>query len=46
LRRAAEERGWHLLPDLTCTDDGRGGATLARPGLDRLRDLIAEGTCV
>ena len=45
LRRAAEERGWHLLPDLICTDDGRSGATLARPGLDRLRDLIAEGTC-
>ena len=45
LRRAAEERGWQLLPDLICTDDGRSGATLARPGLDRLRDLIAEGTC-
>jgi len=45
LRRAAEERGWPLLPDLICTDDGRSGATLARPGLDRLRDLIAEGTC-
>jgi len=45
LRRAAEERGWRLLPDLVCTDDGRSGATLARPGLDRLRDLIAEGTC-
>jgi len=45
LRRAAEERGWHLLADLICTDDGRSGATLARPGLDRLRDLIAESTC-
>jgi len=45
LRRAAEERGWQLPPDLICTDDGRSGATLARPGLDRLRDLIAEGTC-
>ena len=45
LRRAAEVRGWHLLPDLICIDDGRSGATLARPGLDRLRDLIAEGTC-
>src|SRR3954463_4943169 len=45
LRRAAEGRGWHLLPDLICTDDGRSGATLARPGLDRLRDLVAEGTC-
>jgi len=44
LRRAAEERGWRLLADLICTDDGRSGATLARPGLDRLRDLIAEGT--
>jgi len=45
LHRAAEERGWNLLPDLICTDDGRSGATLARPGLDRLRDLVAEGTC-
>jgi site-specific DNA recombinase len=45
LRRVAEERGWHLLPDLICIDDGRSGATLARPGLDRLRDLITEGTC-
>jgi predicted site-specific integrase-resolvase len=33
LRRVAEERGWHLLPDLICIDDGRSGATLARPGL-------------
>src|SRR5215211_718735 len=45
LRRAAEERGWTLPPDLVCADDGRSGATLARPGLDRLRDLVAEGTC-
>ena len=45
LRRAAEERGWQLLPDLICTDDGRSGATLARPGLDRLRDLVAEDAC-
>jgi DNA invertase Pin-like site-specific DNA recombinase len=45
LRRAAEERGWTLLADLVCTDDGRSGATLARPGLDRLRDLVAEGSC-
>ena len=45
LRRAAEERGWMLPPELVCTDDGRSGATLARPGLDRLRDLVAEGHC-
>src|SRR5689334_2200972 len=45
LRRAAEPRGWHLAPDLICLDEGRSGATLARPGLDRLRDLVAEGTC-
>ena len=45
LRRAAEERGWTLSPDLICIDDGRSGATLARPGLDRLRDLVAEGGC-
>ena len=41
LRRAAEERGWRLPPDPICTDDDRSGATLARPGLGRLRDLIA-----
>ena len=45
LRRAAEQRGWHLAADLICRDDGRNGTTLARPGLDRLRDLVAEGTC-
>src|SRR3982751_5321934 len=39
LRRAAEERGWHLLPDLICLDEGRSGATLARPGLHRLGAL-------
>ena len=42
---AAEQRGWHLAADLICRDDGRTGTTLARPGLDRLRDLVAEGTC-
>jgi site-specific DNA recombinase len=41
LRRAAEQRGWHLAADLICR--GRTGTTLAR--LDRLRDLVAEGTC-
>ena len=45
LRRAAEERGWHLRPDLICIDEGRSGATLARSGLDRLRDLVADGIC-
>ena len=45
LRRAAEQRGWDLAADLICRDDGRTGTTLARPGLDRLRDLVAEGTC-
>ena len=24
-------------------DPGQSGATLARPGLDRVRDLVAEG---
>jgi hypothetical protein len=44
LRRAAEQRGWHLAADLICRDDGRTGTTLVRPGLDRRRDLVAEGT--
>ena len=45
LRRAAEQRGWHLAADLICRDDGRTGTTLARPGLDRLRDLAADPPC-
>ncbi|EWY35835.1 hypothetical protein N825_34040 [Skermanella stibiiresistens SB22] len=44
-RRAAEKLGWHLAAGLICRDDGRTGTTLARPGLDRLRDFVAEGTC-
>jgi site-specific DNA recombinase len=27
-----------------CVDEGVGGATLARPGLERLRDLVTEGS--
>jgi site-specific DNA recombinase len=45
LRRAAIERNLHLAPEMIFTDDGRSGARLDRPGLDRLRDLVSEGAC-
>ncbi|GGC66126.1 hypothetical protein GCM10011504_50100 [Siccirubricoccus deserti] len=32
--------GWTLDPAHVFRDDGYSGATLARPGLDRLRDAI------
>jgi Resolvase, N terminal domain len=43
LQRAAQERGYHLAPELLFTDEGYTGARLDRPALDRLRDLAAEG---
>ena len=41
LRRVVAERGWHLPGDHVFRDDGYSGASLRRPGLDRLRDLAA-----
>ncbi len=43
LTRAAQEQGFDVPPDLVFVDDGYSGARLDRPGLDRLRDLAAEG---
>jgi site-specific DNA recombinase len=36
-------QGEPLRPENICRDDGYSGATLNRPGLDRLRDRVKEG---
>jgi site-specific DNA recombinase len=41
LRAAAAERGWELEEQHVYRDDGYSGASLGRPGLDRLRDHAA-----
>jgi predicted site-specific integrase-resolvase len=41
LRAAAAERGWELDEQHVYRDDGYSGASLGRPGLDRLRDYAA-----
>jgi site-specific DNA recombinase len=41
LRAAAAERGWELDGQHVYRDDGYSGASLGRPGLDRLRDHAA-----
>ena len=41
LRAAAAERGWELDEQHVYRDDGYSGASLSRPGLDRLRDHAA-----
>ena len=38
--RAHAAGGWTLDPGHVFRDDGHGGAALARPGLDRLRDAV------
>ena len=43
LRERIVQDGCHLDPDHEFIDDGVSGAYLARPGLDRLRDLASEG---
>lgn len=42
-QRVAEQAGWHLAESHIFLDDGHSGATLNRPGLDRLRDQAALG---
>src|SRR5262249_57815535 len=44
LRRVAADRLWELPEDHVFRDDGYSGASLRRPGLDRLRDLAALAT--
>jgi site-specific DNA recombinase len=41
LRAAVAERGWELDDQHVYRDDGFSGASLGRPGLDRLRDHAA-----
>ena len=41
LRAHAESQGWQLPEGNVFRDDGYSGATLKRPGLDRLRDRAA-----
>ena len=36
-------QGWQLDPARIFVDDGHSGGSLARPALDRLRHLVAEG---
>jgi site-specific DNA recombinase len=40
LRTHVQTQGWTLPEERIFRDDGYSGATLARPGLDRLRDLV------
>ena len=39
----ADEQGYRIAPDMVIEDDGYTGAVLERPGLERVRDLAAEG---
>ena len=41
LREYASREGYEVLEEVT--DGGRSGASLARPGLDHVRDLVAAG---
>ena len=43
LRDKARADGWVIPEEWMFCDDGYTGAVLARPGLERLRDLAAEG---
>ena len=39
----AERHGYRVAPGMVIEDDGFTGAVLERPGLERVRDLAAEG---
>ncbi len=43
LRAHAQTQNWPLADDLIFRDDGFSGATLHRPGLERLREQVAAG---
>lgn len=36
-------QGWRVRPELIFIDDGYSGATLNRPALNRLRELVSQG---
>ena len=40
LRAHLRSQGWELAPEHVFRDDGYSGASLNRPGLDRLRDAV------
>ena len=44
LYHAADARGYALTAELVFVDEGYSGARLDRPGLERLRDVVATGT--
>ena len=44
VRQRIAEDGFVLLAEREFIDEGYSGATLLRPALERLRDLIATGT--
>src|SRR5262249_19444901 len=41
-QQITHQLGWELRPDHIFRDDGYSGASLSRPGLDRLRDVVRE----
>jgi site-specific DNA recombinase len=43
LRARVARDGCQLVPEQECLDEGYSGAPLVRPGLERLRDLVAAG---
>jgi site-specific DNA recombinase len=43
LKVFARQEGYSVPPEWIFEDDGFSGATLVRPGLERVRDLAAEG---
>lgn len=43
LRTHIEAQGWPLPDELIFRDEGRSGASLNRPGLDKLRDAVRWG---
>ena len=43
LRDYAQSHNLQVAPDWIFEDEGYSGATIARPALERLRDLVAEG---
>src|SRR3954469_13723865 len=44
LKKYADEQGWPVPIENVFRDDGYSGASLKRPGLDRLRDRAADRT--
>src|SRR5215468_11161179 len=43
LQEYAQAHQYTIPPEWLFEDDGYSGSTLVRPGVERLRDLVAEG---